>query len=319
MNILEDRKLYSTKKLNEIRVEISKLPYIQKFIDYLCIYATGSFAREEASIHSDIDIFLIINGSETIGDTDKKLIIEDLTKIIRNLKLPEFSGEGEYFIFHNVEQIIEKLGSPEDDSENYFTARMLLLLESKPLFNDKVYKEVITKIIKVYFTDYPEHQKDFTPLFLANDIIRYWKTLCLNYENKRNRRGLETIAKSKSALKNFKLKFSRLTTCYSLLCCFKGNHKDTPENLFELIQLTPIDRLSFVSNEFNSAKLIVQDMLSLYGYFLEITGKDPDDLYDWFSIRDNKVNAFKKANEYHDLFYNLLKLTSENLLKYYTI
>ena len=101
---------------------------------------------------------------------------------------------------------------------------MLLLLESKPLFNEQLYHQVILDIINVYFNDYAKHEKNFKPIFLANDIIRFWKTMCLNYEEKRKRHENDSTSRYKYRVKNLKLKFSRLTTCYSLLCCLNKSN-----------------------------------------------------------------------------------------------
>jgi len=45
-----------------------------------------------------------------------------------------FSNDGEFLRILYLEDMLEQLGGREDDYLNYFTARMLLLLESKPLY-----------------------------------------------------------------------------------------------------------------------------------------------------------------------------------------
>jgi predicted nucleotidyltransferase len=227
MGLIESRNEFSNEIMEKLKKNISELPYISQFDDCLCIYATGSFARGEASKYSDIDLFLISNINSKIKKLDEIILKSDLIKITRDLDLPDFSGDGEYLTIHGLEDMLEKLGSPEDDFKNYFTARLLLLLESKPLFNETLYNEVISKIVNVYFNDYPDHKESFTPIFLANDIIRFWKTMCLNYEQKRSKREHNDLSKNKTRLKNLKLKFSRITTCYSILCCLRNGQQTT--------------------------------------------------------------------------------------------
>jgi hypothetical protein len=53
------------------------------------------------------------------------------------------------------------------------------------------------------------------PAFLANDILRIWRTFCVNYEARTETEPAEKKAKRK--LKNYKLEHSRLLTCYSAL------------------------------------------------------------------------------------------------------
>jgi predicted nucleotidyltransferase len=319
MDLIQSRNQFSTRKIVELKKKISKLSYIKKFNKSLCIYVTGSFARDEASEYSDMDIFFISRRKNKIKNLDEIILKADLIKIIRELNLPDFSGDGEYLTIHCLEDIIEKLGSPEDDYRNYFTARLLLLLESKPLFNDKLYNEAILKIINVYFNDYSDHKESFSPKFLANDIMRFWKTMCLNYEQKRNSVNRNELTKNKARLKSLKLKFSRITTCYSLLCCLRNGEQTTPEDLQKLINLTPLERLLYTAKLDNAASGITDKMLDIYKWFLSVTADLTPKVIDWISDEDNQKLSTSKAEEYHNLFYSLLELTSRDLLKYYTL
>lgn len=44
------------------------------------------------------------------------------------------------------------LGSPEDDSTNASTARMLLLLESQPIYDEVLYGSLLERIISFYYS-----------------------------------------------------------------------------------------------------------------------------------------------------------------------
>jgi predicted nucleotidyltransferase len=100
----------------------------------LCVYATGSFARGDASRYSDLDVFLVHQHPQ-YSKVNAVLATAELIRATRELDLPEFSGDGEYLKIHCLSDMKEKLGSPEDDHQNLFTARMLLLLESTYLYN----------------------------------------------------------------------------------------------------------------------------------------------------------------------------------------
>src|SRR5438034_11684593 len=99
---------------------------------------------------------------------------------------------------------------------------MLLLLESRPLCNKTSYDQVIKSIVDEYFRDYPDHKQSFRPTFLINDILRFWKTMCLNYENKRNVIKVDGEKKNKARLANMKLKFSRRLICFSTVIPIVG-------------------------------------------------------------------------------------------------
>lgn len=157
--------------------------------NFLCIYTTGSYGRLEASRNSDLDLFFLdSNENRPTCNIDKTLINAEVIKICRNMELPEFSKDGGYLTIHNIGNIKNELGSPNDDYYNYFSARMLLLLESKPIYNDELHLSCLEQIIKPYYVDFHDHSQSFKPIFLTNDIIRFWKTLCLNYEHRRRRK-----------------------------------------------------------------------------------------------------------------------------------
>jgi predicted nucleotidyltransferase len=177
-----------------------------------CVYATGSFARGEASRFSDLDLF-IVGKSESpqakAGQTpppperllkrlDEICIKAELISATRQLKIPEFSGDGEYLTFYTVRELVRSLGRPDDDATNTFTARLLLLLESTPLVEANVYTDVISEVVLPYWRDYEDHQNDFMPAFLANDILRLWRTFCVNYEARTDTDPAEKKAKRKT-------------------------------------------------------------------------------------------------------------------------
>src|SRR6202023_3331392 len=128
---------------------------------------------------------------------------------------------------------------------NTFTARLLLLLESCALIGKPVYREVTNDVIAAYWRDYEDHKSDFMPAFLANDILRLWRTFCVNYEARTDR--VPEAKKAKGKLKSYKLKQSRLITCYSailyLLAIFRKNGTVSPQDALEMIDFTPTQRL----------------------------------------------------------------------------
>ncbi len=140
-------------------------------------------------------------------------LLSELVEIGYMMSFPKFSNDGHFLKLLFLNDILESLGSPADDYYNHFTARMLLLLESKPVYGTEIYNRLLNETIRSYFRDYEHHPTDFRPTFLINDIIRFWKTLCLNYEHKRNQ--VEARATIKHKIKNFKLGYSRLLTCFA--------------------------------------------------------------------------------------------------------
>ena len=139
------------------------------------------------------------------------------------------------------------------------------------------------KIIESYFRDYPYHPRDFKPTFVTNDIIRFWKTLCLNYENRRNILGpdqiIDHLKRRKQQIKNYKLKFSRLLTCFATIGNLSTFDESVePADVATLCSLAPIDRLAQIADKRRKARTAVNDAIALYSGFLTTTARSPDDL-----------------------------------------
>ena len=187
LTLAEVRAQHSKQRLDQLRNRIQQIEVLRQFPS-LTVYGVGSYARLEASEHSDLDLFFLTG--DDLRDIDeprtKSLgLFGEIIDVARQLNFPKFSNDCEYLQFLSTEDIIKNLGNPRDDHQNYFTARMLLLLESHCLHNDQCFDQIVRRIIQSYFKDYPDHPETFWPLFLLNDIGRFWKTLLLNYEHKR--------------------------------------------------------------------------------------------------------------------------------------
>lgn len=232
----------------------------------------------------------------------------------RKLGIPDFSGEGEYLTHHTIEEIVDTLGKPEDDVNNTFTARLLLPLESRPLIGDEVYHDVILKVVQAYCRDYGDHAHEFVPGFLANDILRMWRTFCVNYEARTQ--SAPPAKKAKRRLKNYKLKHSRLLTCYSallyLLVLFLRNKTVSPDNVSSMVALTPTsptERIEWLTQqpEVGTASLKLEELLALYEEFLVRTDASEEELVLRFMDEAKRKECFESASRFGDLIFEVLQ------------
>jgi len=292
-----------------------------------CVYATGSLGRGEMSERSDLDIFILRdrNVASPLTNLDEICLKARLVEVARQQKYEDFSGDGKYLKAHDVkEDLIGKLGTSEDDSTNVFTARMLLLLESRPILGADIYKQAIDLVVSLYWRDYAQNSTNFLPLFLINDILRFWKTLCLNYEE---RTGAEKHTKpGKRRLHNYKLKHSRLLTCYSgiiylqaILCRDGGTV--SPKAVMDMVSRTPTERLEDVAGWQPSMEPAVQKIMDGYAKFLQICDANKPDLEESFSDPGFKQARFTEAKHFGDDVFHLLHLltTGTELLRYLVI
>lgn len=302
-----ERKAYTEETLQDLRSRLSETPDL---IDgKACIYATGSFGRGEASRNSDPDLFIGATASDPQGsDNHKKLsrldevcVKADLIRAIRVMKLPEFDGDGEYLRQHTIYDFKKNLGKADDDKQNTFTARLLLLLESKAVLGESVYHNILDSVVNIYWQDYEDHQEDFKPMFLVNDIQRLWRTLCVSYETKRLQGGDENPDRKKKArLKNFKLKYSRVMTCYSAILCllsvYDKNGTVTPDCAKSLIKMSPLERIYWLRDDTSDATF--NEIIESYEHFLEISSKEDTDLMEDLedTVKGNKL--LEEANEF---------------------
>ncbi|MBS1778059.1 MAG: hypothetical protein JST70_01965 [Bacteroidetes bacterium] len=314
---------FSIARLKELEDKVKGIKPLEEIGD-LCIYVTGSFGRFEATHYSDLDLFFISSSEQKpVSRLTKTLIDAELISIAEKMKFPPFSNDGQFLEIHYLDSVKEHLGSPNDDFSNFFTARLLLLLESYPVVNSKYYDSVIKEIIQTYYRDFHDH-REFKPTFLVNDIIRYWKTLCLNYEHRRNRPVEDETKKLKTHVKNLKLVFSRKLTCFSLILSIVSKYNNLSEDaLLEYVKLTPVERLDRIAKENPSTVQLVKEIFELYSYFIELNNQTEKDLLEWMKSEDNKKEAFEKGRkEFGTKLFQLLIMlvgTKDEILKFLVI
>ncbi|HZS60327.1 MAG TPA: hypothetical protein VFA43_13725 [Gemmatimonadaceae bacterium] len=305
---------FSQDRLDQLRRAFADLPGLKDFPE-LTIFSAGSYGRLEASQHSDIDMFFLVSGDKSAlanPRTRELNIFGKIIDIVEGLGFPQFSNDCEYLVFLHSNEILKHLGGPTDDQMNYFTARMLLLLESSCLYGHNTYDSIIREIIDSYFKDFPDHPSNFQATFLLNDICRYWKTLLLNYENKRNLRTGDEIRKIKQKVRNFKLKYSRMTTCFATIAALGSLPAPvSQEQVISLTRLTPRQRLEGIPSRVPAASNAVGYLLEKYSAFLELTGLPTSELEAHFKDKAQRRQMFTQANEYGDAMFELLRIIDE--------
>jgi predicted nucleotidyltransferase len=316
---LASRKAYSKERIQQLRKAFAEA---SKFAsDKACVYVTGSLGRLEASSYSDLDVFIagksekVIqpDGSSTFGEKnilshlDEICIQAELIKVSRQFKYKNFSSDGRYLDRHSIYEFTNALGTEKDDVTNTFTARLLLLLESQPLIEDGVYEDIVKEVIKSYWRDYDGHEGDFMPVFLANDILRLWRTFCVNYEAR-----TEGNTSAEKKLKNYKLKHSRILTCYSALLFLLETYAQkgtvSPEDAFAMVKTTPTARLEWLGNSNNKTVDVVEKLIEQYDGFLASTNFEEAVLLRNFSQKEVAEKLSNEAAALGSLMFDALQV-----------
>jgi len=234
---LQKRQAFSTEQIKKVITEFNISPALKRY-KAITIYCGGSLGRGEVGRNSDLDLFILSNNKKSDEHhLDVLRLLSEVIRINSKLGFPEFSNDGQYLQVYSFPDMLKALGSPRDDNENLFTVRMLLILESKAVFNKNLYSQHIKNTLGHYFRD-RKGRSYFRPLFLLNDLLRYWRTVCLNYELIRD------DPKKPWRKKNINLKFSRMLTVFGTVLPIVAKPTAKIEFLIDLVKCSPMERLA---------------------------------------------------------------------------
>lgn len=332
---LADRRRDSNKRLAAFcaafRKEIPRRERRELLGDHTCVYAVGSGGRGELSRRSDIDVFLVTN--QEVKRINEVRLQTAVLRAMRKLGFPDPSNDASFVKLHASSTLIERLGEPADDAENTFTVRMLLLLESKPVAGSSVHSALLDRALDAYWKNAAGHERDYLPIILLNDIIRYWRILLLNYESKTASKVRE-LADAKGSdkrarmaqlqadrwLRSYKLRFSRSLMCYSSVCYLLANAHNcrvltgtacvTKADVGRMVRLVPLDRLDQSlkwTRDISGTAPIGIRLRELYAQFLKTGERDKRQLLQAFGS-SAKAKHMKAAEEFGQQLYELVEL-----------
>ncbi|MGQ0594750.1 MAG: nucleotidyltransferase domain-containing protein [Gammaproteobacteria bacterium] len=208
-----------------------------KQYEHTSVVVFGSYARLDASPQSDLDNLVLTTSEQPASTNDASGV---LSTVLADLSIPPPNARG---VFsggaYDASSLGNEIGGVKDDY-NSMSRRLLLLLESRPIFGPAVHGDVVERLVRLYGGDVEEDpRKNY--VFLLNDVIRYFRTICVNYQH------TKLTEVEKWPIRNIKLRHSRLVM-YASLVAMLGvlstyREKDKNERLCEFIRLTPLQRL----------------------------------------------------------------------------
>lgn len=293
---------FSQSTLGSVREELDALA----LSGVLTVAVAGSFGRDEASEVSDADFIIVLDEDETLDDAARRQRNTEVYGqisapfVARGIAEPNPTG-----VFASARTLSELLPPSEHggigqaaEQSDIMGKRLLLLLESKPLWSDPGYKKTIDAI----FSSYARHveaepRKEY--VLLLNDLIRYFRYICVNYESSFG------TQRDRWAIRNIKLRHSRLLMYFGLLALLGeassiGNDPAKVTWVREQLALTPLERLALAYARARDSKFGL--VAGLYNSFLESIS-DP-------SLRD-MLSAVEYADRYDNQEFARLKANSD--------
>lgn len=206
----------------------------------ISIVVFGSWARDELTPGSDDDWAVLVNREFATYDPD----------VVRAMAVAQehLGGEGKkpgsqdvFGVPFDVTSLVDHIGLDADTNRN-FTRRMLLLLESRELAGT-VHAACWQLILDRYLEFGIKNNRP--PRFLVNDIVRYWRTICVDFEGKQSEGGGPD---AKWVTRNAKLRTSRKLLfaggLLPILLCHLHTVETMPAFLSAWLSAPPKDRLA---------------------------------------------------------------------------
>ena len=219
----------------------------------------GSWGRSEVTSESDDDFMVLFEGPER-GNAHPT--IDAVAELLggRAPGAEEIFGKQVW-----LGDLRGKIGRDEDSNAN-LTRRMLLVLESVPLCGDATHGRAIAALLTGYLE---ANLKDYRPpRFLLNDLIRYWRTIAVDFESKMRERKGEGWG-----LRNAKLRLSRKALfaggLLPVLECYRYTSDEIVVYLGQRMSVPPLDRIADVFVDHGAVDAGVRS-LSAYDEFLGI-------------------------------------------------
>jgi hypothetical protein len=260
----------------------------------------GSLARQEwIEGERDLDWTYLIDGGanalhfEICEKIKKALTTDSRPRAGTGLLKYRFGEPGPTGTFGNLSfshPLLHLIGGQDDTNKNT-SLRILLLLESAPIGTEAVHARVVRAIISRYLQEEEpyvlarEEPRFKVPRFLLNDVVRFWRTMAVDFASKQRDRGGQGWG-----LRNAKLRMSRklifsagLVTCFS---CYLDrrlqskisndpgradlNLKYLENHIWDCTNRTPLDILASAMTDYAVPDHVARNLFSAYDKFISI-------------------------------------------------
>lgn len=254
---------YSVNRIKDFQKEINEK--LKDRPEIFSVILIGSYGRLEASELSDVD-FLIVFKKKKMKKENKEQIKNIVIDYFKNNKMFD---KVSCFSCLDLNELTHNIGGSDDSNDN-LTSRILLILESIPIHNEKFYNEVLNSLFNHYLEECLGNNNKF-PQFLINEIMRYWRTLCIDYRYKK------TEADKSFTIRVLKLRIFRKIEILSSILILIVNKGKKIENIGDLMFqmcLPSFARLNYFFTKFPIENEILNDLFNYYNSFMNEINKE---------------------------------------------
>jgi predicted nucleotidyltransferase len=270
----------------------------------------GSLARDEWTSASDLDWTYLIDGqANSVHLSITQQIAAAIEKHKERFRPPGTTGTfGNMAFSHDV---IHQIGGQDDTNKN-MTQRVLLLLESRAIGKrTDAYERVVKAVINRYLEEdnhllTADGKSYRVPRFLLNDIVRFWRTMAVDFASKQRDRGGKGWG-----TRNAKLRMSRkLIFASGLLTCFGceldvelrsristhsgGIKLPLVNHLSEYVNLTPLQVVAKAMQAHNVPEQVVRELFSSYAEFLQMLNGPEREILNSLRSEDSRIDELWK-------------------------
>jgi predicted nucleotidyltransferase len=231
-------------------------------IERHCFVVVGSVGRLEALDASDFDLLPIADLDSASDHASDQSLREALRSA---LEVGVSAGE-DLTRSCTISDLVdpETIGGHADTSAS-LTRRILLLTESQHVAGGVRLDALRRQVLDAYVANGTTRGRH--ALSFANDVARYYRTLCIEYKGK-----VDAYAKS-WATRNAKLrhcrKFWYLSTALSVVAAATHERPEsTRDRLLDFLARPPVDRLWTAGEELGVPTSVVAELITSYAWFL---------------------------------------------------
>jgi hypothetical protein len=226
---LSAARVYTRDQLEDRAARLGELPPGMALVMY------GSWGRDELTPASDDDWALLADRS--LGP-DVDGVLADVGQVLDR----DPGAQEQFGVAFSASELVDNIGLDADTNAN-LTRRMLLLLESRAVAGHATHEHAVERVLHAYLG---HGVRDYQPpRFLLNDLVRYWRTICVDFEGKRREAGGDD---TKYASRNAKLRTSRKVLFASgllpVLFCQGLTADEMPAFLARQLACPPTDRIA---------------------------------------------------------------------------